>query len=187
MATLGNKRKLAAISRETPENTRNSQSRKANDSEMAEQYIFHFLMKSKGEWLKNSQRSSVGQSLVSWVLCQNFGQCSVAVPGTSRNSNSENREPTGARSLDDPCPETRSSSDHSGNLNSSEVENYPHMVTRDPEVFAIALTWWQKFKRRFRTAPLGFFKENKRRRAPQVSHNFAVRTSLRQLKQTRFC
>ena len=50
--------------------------------------------------------------------------CSVAVPGTIRNSNSENREPTGARSLDDPCPETRFSSHHSGNLNSSEVEEY---------------------------------------------------------------
>ena len=52
--------------------------------------------------------------------------CSVAVLGTSRNSNSENREPTGDRSLDDPCPEARISSHHSGNLNSSEVEEYPH-------------------------------------------------------------
>ena len=52
--------------------------------------------------------------------------CYVAVPGTSRNSNSENREPTGDRSLDDPCPELRYSSHHSGNLNSPEVEDYPH-------------------------------------------------------------
>ena len=59
--------------------------------------------------------------------------CSVAVPGTSRNSNSENREPTGDRSLDDPCPEARYSSHHSGNLNNTEGENYPHMVTRGPE------------------------------------------------------
>ena len=55
-----------------------------------------------------------------------FRTCSVAVPGTSRNSNSENREPTGDRSLDDPCPEARISSHHSGNLNSSELEEYPH-------------------------------------------------------------
>ena len=39
MATLGNKRKLAAVSRETPENTRNNQSRNAIDSEMAQEYI----------------------------------------------------------------------------------------------------------------------------------------------------
>ena len=39
MATLRNKRKLAAVSRETPENTRNSQSRNAIDPEMAQEYI----------------------------------------------------------------------------------------------------------------------------------------------------
>ena len=59
--------------------------------------------------------------------------CSVTVPGTSRNSNSENRETTGDRSLDDPRPEARFSSHHPGKLNSSEVEDYPHMVTRGPE------------------------------------------------------
>ena len=59
--------------------------------------------------------------------------CSVAVPGTSRNSNSENREPTEVRSLNDPSPKMAFSSQHSGNLNSSEVEDYPHMVTGGPE------------------------------------------------------
>ena len=54
--------------------------------------------------------------------------CSVVVPGTSRSSNSENREPTEDRSLGDPCPEVRLSSHHSGNLNSPEVENYPHTM-----------------------------------------------------------
>ena len=53
--------------------------------------------------------------------------CSAGVPGTSRNSDSENREPTGDRSLDDPCPEVRFSSHHSGNLNSPEMEEYPHI------------------------------------------------------------
>ena len=53
--------------------------------------------------------------------------------------------------------------------------------------FAMATTWWQQFKKSFPTAPLQFPQEVKRRRAPQVSHNFAVRTPLRQLKQTKFC
>ena len=53
--------------------------------------------------------------------------------------------------------------------------------------FAIALTWGQVFKKGFLSAPLGLLQENKGRRAPQVNHNFAVRTTLRQLKQTRFC
>ena len=51
---------------------------------------------------------------------------SAGVPGTSRNSNSENREPTGDRSLDIPYPEVRYSLHHSGNLNSPDVEDYPH-------------------------------------------------------------
>ena len=54
--------------------------------------------------------------------------CSVAVPGTSRNSDSENREPNGDRSRNDLCPEVVCCSHHSGHLNSSEVEEYPHNV-----------------------------------------------------------
>ena len=55
--------------------------------------------------------------------------CSVAAPGTCRNNNSENRETTGDRSSDDPCPEVRYSSHHSADLNSPEAEDYLHMVT----------------------------------------------------------
>ena len=39
MATLRNKRKLAAVSRGTPENTKNSQSQNTLDPEMAQEYI----------------------------------------------------------------------------------------------------------------------------------------------------
>ena len=46
--------------------------------------------------------------------------CSVAVTGTYRNNNSENREPTGDRSLDNPCPEVVFSACHTSNLNDSE-------------------------------------------------------------------
>ena len=52
--------------------------------------------------------------------------CSVAAPGTSGNSNSENREPSGDHSLDDPYTEVGFSSHHSGNLNNPGVEDYPH-------------------------------------------------------------
>ena len=61
--------------------------------------------------------------------------CSVAVPGTTRNGDSGNREPNGDRFSNDPCPEARISSRHSGNLISSEVEQYHHMVTGGPEEF----------------------------------------------------
>ena len=52
--------------------------------------------------------------------------CSVAVPETSRNNNSENRETTGDCSSDDPFPEVRNFSYHSDHLHSPEAENYPH-------------------------------------------------------------
>ena len=52
--------------------------------------------------------------------------CSVAVPGTSRNSDSGDWQPTGDRSLNDPFHEVMCSFHRSGNLNSSEMEECPH-------------------------------------------------------------
>ena len=51
---------------------------------------------------------------------------SVAVPVTSRNSNSENREPTGDRFPDDPCPEVVFFACHSSILNDSEYKETHH-------------------------------------------------------------
>ena len=48
------------------------------------------------------------------------------------------------------------------------------------------MTRSQEFKKRLPTAPLRLLQVNKRRRTPQVTNNFAVRTPPRQLKQTRF-
>ena len=52
--------------------------------------------------------------------------CSVAVLGTSRNSDSENRETTGVRFVGDPCPEAVFSAYHLSNLNDSEQEEASH-------------------------------------------------------------
>ena len=41
MATLRTKRKQAAVSRETPEDTRNNQSQNAPNPEIAEEYVSH--------------------------------------------------------------------------------------------------------------------------------------------------
>ena len=64
--------------------------------------------------------------LEDFLLNPQVRNCSVAVPGTSRNGSSEDRESTGDSSVDDPCPKVRYTSHHSGNLNSPEVEEYPH-------------------------------------------------------------
>ena len=137
-ATLGNKRKLAIVSRKTPENTNNTQSRNTIDPEMAQEYFSQVSEENEGRGTKKlSKEFSRTESRILgalskldvFILNPQFRTCSVAVPGTSRNSYSENREPTGDRSLDDPCPEMRCSFHHSGNVKSPEVEYYPHMVT----------------------------------------------------------
>ena len=97
------------------------------------------------------------------LLSPQVRMCSVAVPGTSRNNDSGNREPNGDRSPNNPCPEAMVSSHYFGNLISSEVEEYPDMVTGGPEEIRKRSHSWQEFKKRFPTAPLGLRQENKKR------------------------
>ena len=135
MATLGNKRKLAAVSRETPESTRNSQSQNTLDPEIAQVYNSQIFEEIEGRVTKKlskefsrteSRNLGALSKLDEFLLKPQLRTCSVAVQGTSKNSDSVNREPTGDRSLNDPCPEVVCSSHHSGRLSSSEVEEYPH-------------------------------------------------------------
>ena len=142
MAALRNKRKLAVVSRETPESTRNSRAHNTLDPELAQNYISQVSEEIEGKVTKKLSKDFSGtesrilgalSKLDDFRLNPQVRTCSIAVPGTSRNSHSENREPTGGRSLDDPCPDVGISSHHSGNLNSPEMEDYPHMVTRTQE------------------------------------------------------
>ena len=135
MATLRNKKKLAAVSRQTPENTRNSQSQKTLDPEMAQEYISQVSEEIDGRVTKKlSKEFSRTESrllgalskLDEFLLNTQVWTCSVAVPGTSRNNDSENWEPTGDCSLNDPYPEAVFSSHHSGNLKGSELEESHH-------------------------------------------------------------
>ena len=135
METLRNKRKLAAASTETPEKTRNSQSQKIRDSGMAQEYISQISEDIEGrvtKWFSiefsrtESRFLGVLSKLDELLLNPQVRICSVAVPGTSRNNDSENWEPTGDRSLGDPCPEAMFSTYHSNNLNDSEHEETHH-------------------------------------------------------------
>ena len=126
MATLRNRRKLAAVSREIPENTRNSQSQNTLDPQTARECISQVSEEIEGRVAKKiSKEFSRTESrflgalskLYEFPLNPQVRPCSVAVPGTSRNNNSENREPTGDGSLGDPCPEVVFSTYHSGDLN----------------------------------------------------------------------
>ena len=102
---------------------------------MAQEYISEVSEEVEGRGTKKLSKEFSGtesrilgalSKLDEFLLNRQVRTCSVAVPGTSGNSNSENREPTGDRSLDDPCPKVGFSSHHSGNVNSPEMDAYPH-------------------------------------------------------------
>ena len=138
MATLRNRRKLAAVSREKPEGSRSSRAQNVLGPELTQDDISQVSEEIEGRVTKKlSKKFSKTESRIlgalsvldELLLKPQVRTCSVAVPGTSRNNISENRETTGDRFSDDPYPEVGYFFHHSGHLNSPETENNPHMVT----------------------------------------------------------
>ena len=132
MATLRNKRKLAAVSRETPESTRSGRTQNILDPELTQDYISQVSEEIEGRVTKKlSKEFSRTESRIlgalskldEFLLNPQVRVCSVAVPGTSRSSNLENQGTNEDRPSDDPGPEVEFSSPHSG------AETNPHMVT----------------------------------------------------------
>ena len=135
MATLRIRRKLAAVSRETRESTGNSRGQSTFDPDLTQDYFSQASEEIDGRVTKKlSKEFSRTESRIlgalskldEFLLNPQVRTCSVAVPGTSRNGNSENQETTGDRSSGNPCPEARSFSRHSGKINSPEAEIDPH-------------------------------------------------------------
>ena len=138
MVTLRKKRKLAAVSSETPDSTRSGRTPNTRNPELTQDYISQVSEEIEGRVTKKlSKEISRTESRIlgalskldEFLLNPQVRTCSVAVPGISRNINSENRETTRDRSSDDPCPEVGYFSHNSGHLNSPEAETNPHMVT----------------------------------------------------------
>ena len=130
MGTLNNKGKIAGVSRETPEKSRNSQSQNTLDPEMAQEYMSQVSEEIEGRVTKKlskefnrAESRTLGalSKLGEFLLSPQNWTYSVAVPGTTRKCDSGKREPNGDLSPNDPCPEARISSHHSGNLNISEL------------------------------------------------------------------
>ena len=129
MATLRNKRKLAAVSRETPESTRSGRTQNILDPELTQDFISQVSEEIEGrvtrklsnEFSRTESRILGALSkLDEFLLNPQVRTCSVAVPGTSRSSNLENRGTNEDRPSDDPGPEVEFSSPHSG------AETDPH-------------------------------------------------------------
>ena len=131
MATLRNKRKLAAISRETPEGSRSSRGQPLLDPELTQNYISQVSEEIEGrvtkklskEFSKTESRIlGASAKLDEFLLNPQVRTCSVAAHATSGNANSGNRETHGDRSSNDPYPEVGYFPHHSGQLNSLEAK-----------------------------------------------------------------
>ena len=110
MATLRNKRNLAAVSRETPEGRRSSRAQNVLDPELTHDYISQVseeierivTKKLSKEFSKTESRILGALSNPDELLLYpQVRTCSVAVSATPRNKNPENLETTGDRSSDD--------------------------------------------------------------------------------------
>ena len=142
MATLRNKKKLAAVSREAPEGSRSSRAQNVLDPELTQGYISQVSEEIKGRITKKlSKEFSKTESRILGALSKldelllnpQVRTCSVAIPETSRKNISENRETTGDHYSDDPYPDLGCFSHHSGQLEKPETENHPRMVIRVTE------------------------------------------------------
>ena len=124
MATLRNKKKLAAVSRETPDGSRSSRGRNVLDPELTQNYISQVSEEIEGRVSKKlsedfnkieSRILGALSKLDKFLLNTQVRTCSV-VQRASRNANSENRETHGDRSSNDPYPEVGYFLHHSGQL-----------------------------------------------------------------------
>ena len=204
MATLRNKRKLTAVSRETPEGSRISRWRNVLDPELTHDYISQVSKEIEGRVTKklskefNETESRILGALSKldeFLLNPQVRTCSVAVQGTSETLIQETGKFMWIAPRTIPILKW-------GifliTLANTRAQRQKPTCTWWPKIiltwwqelqkrFVTTLTRWQQLKRRFPTAPLKLRQANERRRALQVKLNFAVRIPLRQLKQTRFC
>ena len=135
MATLRNKRKLAAVSKETHEYPRNSQSQNSSAPGITGEYIAQVSEEIEGIVTKKlSQEFSRTEprilgalsKLDKFLLNPQVWTLSGTVPGTFRNVDVENQEPSGDRSQDDPHPEVEFSTGRASNLTDSDPNDTSH-------------------------------------------------------------
>ena len=134
MATLRNKRKLAAVTRETQEeNPRNGQSRNTSVPRINEEYITQVSEEIEGRITKKlSQEFNRIESRISDALSkldeflsnQQIQTHSKTVPGTFRNTNVENQGTNEDDSQSDPHPEA-------GIFRGQTTQNYGPKECRD--------------------------------------------------------
>ena len=138
MATLRNKRKLAAVARETQEEyPRNAHSRSTSVPRINEEYITQVSEEIEGRFTKKlSQEFSRIKShflgalskLNEFLLNPQVRMQSGALPGTALGTNVENQETNGDRSQKNDHPEVGSSIYRSRHSIDSDSEEAPHRI-----------------------------------------------------------
>ena len=140
MATLNNKRKLAAVSKETQEHHRNIQSQSPSVPGITEEYITQMSEEIEGSVTKKLfQEFSRTQSRILGALSKldefflnpQRRILSGTVPGTFRSTDVENQEPSGNRSQNDPHPQVEFSVFQSRNLIDLDPEEPSHTESLD--------------------------------------------------------
>ena len=142
MPTLRSKRKLATMARETQEYPRNNQSQNSAAPGNAEDYIAQVSEEIEGKVTKKlsqdfsgteSRILSAPSKVEEFLLNPHIRTFSGTVPGTFRNTDVENQEPSGDRSQIDTHPEVEFSACRIGNLADSDPDETAH--TSREEVF----------------------------------------------------
>ena len=137
MATLRNKRKLAAVSRKRQESAKNGQSQNTFVPGMTEEFITQVWEETEGRVNKklsqeicrtDSRILAALSKLDEFLLNPQERTSSGTVPWTSRNNNSNDREPTGGRSLNDPYPEVEFSVRQASTWADSDREDTSYLL-----------------------------------------------------------
>ena len=135
MATLRNKRKLAAVSRETQKSPRNSSLPNTFVPGVTEVYITQVSEEIEGRVTeKLSQKLSRTESRIlcalskldEFLLNSQVRTCSGTDPVTPRNNDLENWKPTGDRSRNDPYPKVEFSVHQTSDSADSDQEETSH-------------------------------------------------------------
>ena len=209
MATLRNKQKLTAVTRETQEeNPRNGQSRNTSVPRINEEYITQFSEHIEGRVTKKlSQEFSRTESRIlgtlskldEFLLNQQISTHSGTIPGTFRNTNVENQGTNEDYSQSDPHPEAgifRGQTTRNSGPNDcrdmmtgvqGEIRYRPDMVTGGSKEMHNGLDIVTAVQEEIPYCSSGISSAKQKKARSTSQPHFAVRTPLRHLKQTRFC
>ena len=147
MATLRNKRKLAAVTRETQEeHPRNGQSRNTSVPRINEEYITQVSEEIEGRGTKKlSQEFNRTESRIlgalskldEFLLNQQIRTHSENVPGTFRNANVENQGTNEDDSQSDPHPEGGLFHSQTTQNSGPEIGPHSHIIVESRRIVLI--------------------------------------------------